>query len=232
MPDSFSEDTALISEIFSSLQGEGICLGERHLFIRFAGCDVGCVYCDEHAKPGCEMSLKDVLAEVERLERSEGPHSFVSLTGGEPLLHGPFLERLLPELHAKGLKVLLETNGTRWKELQEIIGVCDVISMDLKLASVGGHRKFLEEHRKFLKIACVKDVYIKILISKEIDPDEFDRHVKMIVETAPQTPVFIQPVWQERAELSELLTGLIQRAREQLRDVRLGIQVHKMLNIR
>lgn len=207
-------------------------MGERHLFIRFAGCDVGCVYCDERAELGRSMSPAGVLGEVERLERSQGPHTFVSLTGGEPLLQTPFLTRMLPEFRSRNLRILLETNGVRWKELEGLVGFCDAISMDLKLASVGHHKDFLEEHRKFLTIARGNAPSVKIIVSKELDPDEFERHVRMIAETAPDAPVFIQPVWQERMAITELLAKLVSSAQGRLRDVRLGIQLHKMLNIR
>jgi organic radical activating enzyme len=57
--------TVGISEIFSSWQGEGPHLGERHLFIRFERCNVHCEYCDELWKPASEMELASILEEVE-----------------------------------------------------------------------------------------------------------------------------------------------------------------------
>ena len=82
---------AAISEIFSSLQGEGLHMGERHLFVRFSGCDVNCCYCDEHSGRGADMTVRESLAAVETLEAGSGPNSFVSLTGGEPLQQPYFL---------------------------------------------------------------------------------------------------------------------------------------------
>lgn len=224
-------DKALISEIFSSLQGEGPLAGERHLFIRFAGCDVGCSYCDEHEKKGHEMSLESVLEKIEEIEKKEGPHSFVSLTGGEPLLQKDFLALFLPEIRHRSLRVLLETNGVRWCELREVIADCDIISMDIKLPSVGGHQDFLEEHQKFLTIASAKKVYIKIIVSADLNLFEFGQHIAMISRIAPEAPIFIQSAQPEEETMNIFLSELIQWTRTKLRDVRLGIQLHKMFNM-
>src|SRR3990167_9049981 len=99
---------ARISEIFSSLQGEGTRMGERQLFIRFEECHIRCEYCDELDKPGRAMSLEEVLSEVLRIDQEDGPHSYVSLTGGEPLLYRTFLAPLLLRLKSLGFGTYLE----------------------------------------------------------------------------------------------------------------------------
>ncbi|HXV27599.1 MAG TPA: 7-carboxy-7-deazaguanine synthase QueE, partial [bacterium] len=115
-----TSNSAYISEIFSSLQGEGTHLGERHLFIRFEECHIHCQYCDELDKPAKPMTLDEVMAEVARLEAEEGPHSFISLTGGEPLLYLPFLKPLMMRLKAMNYRIYLETNGILWRSLQDV----------------------------------------------------------------------------------------------------------------
>ncbi|MBP9865731.1 MAG: 7-carboxy-7-deazaguanine synthase QueE, partial [Candidatus Omnitrophica bacterium] len=105
---------ARIAEIFSSLQGEGTHLGERHLFIRFEECHIHCTYCDELDKGGRRMTQSEVLAEVDRLEAAEGPHGYISLTGGEPLLYQEFIRPLAQALKSKGFRIYLETNGILW----------------------------------------------------------------------------------------------------------------------
>ena len=99
-----------ITEIFSSLQGEGPRMGERHIFIRFEACHMACVYCDETGKQAKEMSVVDVLKEVAKLEGEAGPHACVSLTGGEPLLYADFLKPLCRMLKKRKYRILLETN--------------------------------------------------------------------------------------------------------------------------
>ena len=228
--------TARITEIFSSLQGEGPRMGERHIFVRFEACHMACAYCDESTKRGRSMSLGDVLKKVDALEKKEGPHVCVSLTGGEPLLYTDFLKPLGQALRKRKFRILLETSGVLWRPLSKVLVDCDIIAMDLKLASVTDDRDFLEEHRAFLKIANKKDVYIKIVVSRGVDLREFDRHLQMVASVARGTPVFLQPVSRPGKRYPDhlLIRHLNQLQRigaRRLPDIRVGIQLHKILNI-
>jgi len=231
---------ARISEIFSSLQGEGTHLGERHLFIRFEECHIHCEYCDELDKPGRPRALEEVVAAVLQVEKDEGPHSFVSLTGGEPLLYLTFLRPLLPRLKTRGFRIYLETNGILWQALREVIGWCDLIAMDLKPASVTKERSFLEEHRRFLKHCQGRELFIKIILSKEIDIQEFQDLIRLVEEVSPQTPVILQPISQsesgieghEDPELMKLLVELQRLAGRRIPDVRILPRLHRILKIR
>lgn len=225
-----------ITEIFSSLQGEGLRMGERHLFIRFDECHLHCVYCDEVDKKGKEMSVDEVLDEVDRLQKAQGPHAFISFTGGEPLLYTRFLNFLCKKLREKKYKILLETSGILWQALEDIFKECDLIAMDLKLSSVSREKDFLEEHRKFLKIAKAKEIYIKVVVSQEIDREEYENHLKMVASVAPRTPVFLQPASKGREAYTDpatlrLLNDLQHCGSQWLSDVRVGVQLHKIFNI-
>jgi len=227
---------ARITEIFSSLQGEGPHMGERHIFIRFEACHMACAYCDETGKNGKEMSLADILTEVVRLEKKSGPHACVSLTGGEPLLYADFLKVLCPALKKREYRILLETSGVLWRQLSVVIGACDVIAMDLKLSSVTRQKEFLEEHRKFLKLAKKKEVYIKVVVSKGVDRREYDKHLRMVAQVAPRTPFYLQPTSRGKRvcpepALMRLLDDLQRTGAKRLTDVRVGIQLHKLMNI-
>ncbi len=232
-----SKDRARITEIFSSLQGEGPRMGERQLFIRFESCHLACEYCDERMKRGRELPLAEVLRAVDALEKMSGPHAHVSLTGGEPLLYTAFLKPLCRELQKRKYRTLLETNGVLGGELKKVLGFCHLIAMDMKLASVTGGKSLLNEHAEFLKVAVKKETYVKIAVSPKIDRAEYGAHIRMVASLAPQTPVFLQPV-SERGEgipapkLLKLLEQLQRIGRERLPDVRLGIQLHKVLKIR
>lgn len=100
--------TLLVSEIFSSIQGESHHAGYPCTFIRLAGCNLDCVYCDTgYARSGGEpMSIQDIVGRVV----VEGM-PVVELTGGEPLSQTGALE-LLKALVETGKRVLLETNGS------------------------------------------------------------------------------------------------------------------------
>ncbi len=213
-------------------------MGERHLFIRFEECHIGCEYCDELDKPGRTMSLDEVMETVRRIEKEEGPHTFVSLTGGEPLLYVNFLSPLLLRLKALGYRTYLETNGILWQALTEVIGWCDVIAMDLKPASVTKERSFLKEHRQFLDIARSKELFIKIVLSKEIEVQEFQSLILLVRDLARQTPVILQPVsapdseGHEDPELMQLMSELQRMAGRMIPHVRIMPRLHRILKIR
>lgn len=100
--------TLKVCEIFYSIQGESTRAGCPCVFVRLAGCNLRCSYCDTlYAQTGGdEWPLIEIVAAVERY-----PCRLAEITGGEPLLqkHTP---RLAAELLNRGFSVLLETNGT------------------------------------------------------------------------------------------------------------------------
>ena len=95
-----------INEIFYSLQGEGCHAGTPAVFVRFAGCNLKCSFCDTAHEAFTEMSEEDIVREVSRY-----PARHIVLTGGEPTLQ--LTTSLVDRLHAGGWYVQMETNGTR-----------------------------------------------------------------------------------------------------------------------
>ncbi|NPD91615.1 7-carboxy-7-deazaguanine synthase QueE [Xylanibacter muris] len=95
-----------INEIFYSLQGEGRNTGCAAVFIRFAGCNLQCPFCDTDFTGYQEMTDEQIVARA-----SEFPARFAVLTGGEPALH--IDARLIGLLHDAGFRIAIETNGTR-----------------------------------------------------------------------------------------------------------------------
>lgn len=228
---------ARITEVFSSLQGEGTHVGERHLFVRFEECHMHCTYCDELDKVGVETSLEQLKEQILTLEKNEGPHAYVSLTGGEPLIYLPYIKPLMQWLNEYGFKTYLETSGIVWKALEEVIELCDCISMDLKPASVTGEKAYLDEHQKFLSIAKKTEVFTKMVVSKEIDLKEFDQHVEIVRAVSTEIPFVLMPITtniegHEDEDLMKLLEHLQRIAAKYLNDVRIVPRFHKILNIR
>ncbi len=97
----------LISEIFYSLQGEGFHAGTPAIFVRAAGCNLACVFCDTDFSPRERLEVEDVM---ERLKAF--PARFVVLTGGEPTLQVAGFRELTARLHEAGYYVTVETNGS------------------------------------------------------------------------------------------------------------------------
>ncbi len=95
-----------INDIFYSLQGEGHNTGRAAVFIRFAGCNLRCSFCDTEFDTYREMSDEQILEAI-----SQYPARFVVLTGGEPTLQVD--EAFVELLHQHGYEVAMESNGTR-----------------------------------------------------------------------------------------------------------------------
>ncbi len=230
-------DAANITEIFSSLQGEGPYAGSKHIFIRFEECHMHCTYCDEIHKVGAPWTLDQVVSEVNRLDKEFGPHLHVSLTGGEPLLYLPFIKPLIKELKRLKFQTYLETSGVLWRALDEVVEDCQVVAMDLKPASVTKEKSYLEDHRKFLKMALARETFLKMVISKEIDYQEYDELVKMAHSIHPSLTLFLQPIsnsveGHEDLELMRILSELQSRGQAWIKDIRIGLRLHRLLNIR
>jgi 7-carboxy-7-deazaguanine synthase len=103
--------TLRIAEIFASVQGEGLRQGEATIFVRLAGCNLRCPFCDTKSAwgGGRPMSPSEVAAAVRRL-RKRWPAAWVDITGGEPLLQD--LGPLVRILRGRGFRIQVETNGT------------------------------------------------------------------------------------------------------------------------
>jgi organic radical activating enzyme len=93
-------------EIFESLQGEGRNVGRPCVFIRFAGCNLDCPWCDTDVKKHFEISLEDLVKEVSGYRTRS-----VILTGGEPTIQNDMPE-LVAALKEAGFWIAVETNGT------------------------------------------------------------------------------------------------------------------------
>ena len=231
---------AEVSEIFSSLQGEGPYLGTKQIFVRFGRCNMHCGYCDELEKMKEEnfkiYSLNQLLQSIDALEAEKGPHHSVSLTGGEPLFYTPFLRNFVPKLKERGLTVYLETNGTLPRELEQVLKWCDIIAMDMKPSSSTGDREFYREHREFLKIAIQKEVFIKVVITPETRLEDIERCVGLLKDTNPKIPFILQPLSDPfgiNPQSLELIEHkLFAIAKEKLSDVRVIPQMHKIWGVR
>ena len=95
-----------VCEIFSTLQGEGLMTGLPAVFLRFAGCNLRCPFCDTDFSAGEELSEDEIARRI----AAQGDIPYVVITGGEPTLQ--LTASLLRKLKAMGKRVQIETNGT------------------------------------------------------------------------------------------------------------------------
>lgn len=236
---------APLIEVFTSFQGEGPYVGYPQLFIRFAGCNLRCRYCDTPVTAG-ESARIEVTAGRGDFRLLPNPvsaqrllpfvrgaprwlHSW-SLTGGEPLLYPAFLRELLSAARSASIKIYLETNGTLHEALTEVIDLVDIIAMDIKLPSSSGLPPLWTRHREFLAVAKQKQVFVKVVIGKETEEDEIEIAASLVASVAAGTPFILQPVsGPAGVEVisTEHLFKLYRRACGYLGNVRVIPQVHK-----
>lgn len=95
-----------INEIFYSIQGEGAHSGNAAIFVRFAGCNLRCSFCDTEHQSYQELTEEEICAEIAKY-----PTPLVVITGGEPTLQLTY--SLVDKIHNLGKIVAIETNGTR-----------------------------------------------------------------------------------------------------------------------
>ena len=182
--------TGRITEVFDSVQGEGLYVGEKQLFVRFFGCNLRCKFCDTRLSRFIEYEPQELL---EELKLYEDDYHSVSFTGGEPLLQVDFLKEVLKLSCTDGYKNYLETNGTLVGELEKVIDYLDIVAMDLKLPSSTDMSMLWGMHRKFLKVASKKEVFLKVVICQSTEEEDLIEALWLIKETAPSTILVLQP---------------------------------------
>jgi organic radical activating enzyme len=229
--------TAVINEIFASIQGEGKYAGVIQLFIRFAGCPVNCSYCDTdisakeylyiggraYKNPIDAADLKKILTPLE----PQNYHS-VSFTGGEPLLYTEYITASSAELRVMGAKTFLETSGYDVERFKAAAAEFDYISLDLKTD---------ETHKWEELIAAAagvkRELYFKLVIKAEAAgsrEEEYVRTAGKLLKHAGFSELWIQPI-DNRFELETVLNWQKTLKKEDI-SARFIPQIHKLLGIR
>lgn len=196
--------TLPVMEHFYTLQGEGMHQGKAAYFIRLAGCDVGCVWCD--VKESWDRSKHpDIPIDflVEQVQQT--PASIVVITGGEPLMHN--LTLLTEKLKNAGYQTHLETSGAH-----PITGTWDWICLSPK--------KFKAPLPAILPLADE----LKVVIFHRSD---FQWAETYAAEVRSDCQLFIQPEWDRSTEILPLIVEYVKSHPKW----RATLQTHKYLNI-
>ena len=191
-------------ELFYSLQGEGYHQGKAAFFIRLAGCDVGCVWCD--VKDSWDASKHPVLSVEEIIAAAAAhPSRIAIVTGGEPLLHQ--LDPLTTALRAAGFQTHIETSGS-----SPMSGYWDWVCLSPK--------KFKAPLPESVKAADE----LKVVVFNKSD---FDWANSFVNDLADDCKKYLQPEW----EKSDAMTPLVIEYIKQNPSWELSAQLHKYIQV-
>lgn len=242
---------ASLIEIFSSIQGEGPYLGCQQVFVRFAGCNLDCAYCDTPFLPTASCRIEGSpgsghFHEIDNPVSGTTLQTFVakwvdahpwlyhsiSLTGGEPLLQVEVLKDWLPRLRAL-LPIYLETNGTLVDELTAVLPHIDLIAMDIKLPSLSRQGPLWHKHREFLTAAGNTALFVKVVFDNHYQADELKEAAQLVADAKPGITLVLQPCsGPEGLTLSASeLQQAQQLAAQILPNVRVIPQTHNLLGV-
>lgn len=191
-------------EAFYTIQGEGFHQGKAAYFIRLAGCDVGCVWCD--VKESWDKE-KYPLQSVDEIVSKAKQHAakLAVITGGEPTLHN--LQVLTSELQKAGFRTNIETSGS-----SPLTGTWDWICLSPK--------KFKPPLPEVLK----KANELKVIV---FNISDFRWAEKYALEVSDSCKLYLQPEWEKTQTVTPRIIDYIKEHPQW----QLSLQVHKYINV-
>jgi len=191
-------------EMFYTLQGEGYHQGKAAYFIRLAGCDVGCVWCD--VKDSWDASKHPVLS-IDEIVTSALAHParLAIITGGEPLLYN--LDALTTALKKVGFEVNIETSGS-----SPMSGKWDWVCLSPK--------KFKAPLTESIQAASE----LKVVIFNTHDFEWAETYAKQV---APNCKLYLQPEWDKSNQITPLVIEYIKAHPKW----ELSAQLHKYIQV-
>lgn len=252
------DEKAVIREVFNSIQGEGLYVGTRQVFVRFQGCPLRCSYCDSsetwnyelercrvEKTPGARdfYNIKnpvDVNALVKIVRKLWLPSTkHISLTGGEPLLFASYIEELASRLH-DGKKLYLETNSAFPAQAEQIKHCISIAACDVKLPehdNFADYSQLLKDELETLRLfyRAKVEVFAKIVVLEETTSASLSPAIEGIVKISERIPLVLQPVTPVRrikaAPSARKLLDLMELAGKHLSEVRVIPQAHKLMGL-
>jgi organic radical activating enzyme len=246
-------ETAFLKEVFLSFQGEGLLVGERQIFVRLAGCNIRCPWCDTpdalstkdaptariEEAPGAgrfrelanPLGAAEVAAEVRRLARAHGPVGWVSLTGGEPTIWPKFLAELCPLLKAEGLRIFLETNSHYPDALRLLKPWVDFVSADIKVP-FAEYEVAKETYVEFLALAPRGATQVKVVVADGCPDEDVVEAARLVARVDRKIALILQPVTPlggARPPSPARLLELQRRCLEVVESARVIPQTHKIV---
>lgn len=233
-----------LSEIFTSIEGEGILFGTKTMFVRLAGCPLKCHWCDTpYALPmesGSDYSIDEVK---ELISKNLHPNTFkVNFTGGEPLVQHEAVVELAKFVRQKGLRTYLESACYDSARFAKVLPHIDLVKVEFKLKD----SKVVEEknYGSLLRneLDCLKQAinsgktsYIKVVVTNSSSLKEFKELVHEVFKVAKPAEIagfIIQPSYKIDEPTLNVLFGFYDAVYPVYDQVRVVPQLHKVIGVR
>lgn len=233
-----------LTEIFTSIEGEGILFGTKTMFVRLAGCPLKCHWCDTpYALPmdsGSDYSIDEVK---ELISNSLHPNTYkVNFTGGEPLVQHEAVIELAKFVRQKGIKTYLESACYDTARFAKVLPHIDLIKVEFKLkdSKVVDEKHYgslLESELDCLKLAIGngKTTYIKVVVTNLSSLKEFKELVHEVFRAAKPAEIagfIIQPSYKIDEPTLDVLFGFYDAIYPVYDQVRVVPQLHKVIGVR
>jgi 7-carboxy-7-deazaguanine synthase len=214
-------------EIYKSVQGESSFAGRPCIFVRLAGCNLRCSWCDSEYtfKGGYKLSEDEVVAEIEKL----APVKLIEFTGGEPLLQERELVPLMDRLLAAGYELMIETSGER--PLDRVPAAVHKI-VDVKCPGSGEGGSFRLSNVEFL----TKGDEVKLVITDRGDYEFAREFIRQHALEARAGSVLLSPAFNKAPSMARSTENCMLDPRDLVEwmladglDARLSLQIHKYI---
>lgn len=235
---------AKLSEIFTSIEGEGILFGTKTMFVRLAGCPLKCYWCDTpYALPldsGSDYSINEVK---NLILKNLHPNTYkVNFTGGEPLVQHEAVIELAKFVRGKGIKTYLESACYDSSKFAKVLPYIDLVKIEFKLKD----SKVVDEkhYGSLLKneLDCLgmavnngKTTYIKVVVTNSSNLKEFKELVHEVFRVAKPDEIagfIIQPSYKIDEPTLDVLFGFYDAVYPLYDQVRVVPQLHKIIGVR
>jgi organic radical activating enzyme len=233
-----------LSEIFTSIEGEGILFGTKTMFVRLAGCPLKCHWCDTpYALPmdsGSDYSIDEVK---ELISEKLHPNTYkVNFTGGEPLVQHEAVIELAKFVRQKGLRTYLESACYDSARFAKVLPYIDLVKVEFKLkdSKVVDEKHYgslLRSELDCLKhaISSGKTTYIKVVVTNSSSLKEFRELVHEVFRVARPADIagfIIQPSYKIDEPTLDVLFGFYDAVYPVYDQVRVVPQLHKIIGVR
>src|ERR671924_2131860 len=233
-----------LSEIFTSIEGEGILFGTKTMFVRLAGCPLKCHWCDTpYALPmnsGIDYSIDEVK---ELISKSLQPNTYkVNFTGGEPLAQHEAVLELAKFVRQKGLRIYLESSCYDAERFAKVLPYIDICKVELKLrdSKIVNEKQYcnlLKNELECLRQAVnsSKTTYIKVVVTNSSNLKEFKDIVYEVFRIAKPSELagfIIQPSYRVDEPTLDVLFGFYDAVCPMYDQVRVVPQLHKIMGAR